>query len=121
MGKSMPPRIPRACRKRGCAKTTTDRSGYCEEHRNTGWENHQQGKSRHERGYGTKWDRLRLVVLSRDKHLCQQCLREGRATEAGTVDHITPKAHGGTDAESNLQSLCWPCHYRKTATERNRT
>ncbi|MEM8006734.1 HNH endonuclease, partial [Morganella morganii subsp. sibonii] len=25
----MPPRIPRACRKRGCAKTTTDRSGYC--------------------------------------------------------------------------------------------
>ncbi|MBX9341833.1 HNH endonuclease, partial [Morganella morganii] len=22
--------------------------------------------------------------------------------------------------ESNLQSLCWPCHYRKTATERNR-
>ncbi|HHE4876831.1 HNH endonuclease [Morganella morganii] len=117
----MPPRIPRACRKRGCAKTTTDRSGYCEEHRNTGWENHQQGKSRHERGYGTKWDRLRLVVLSRDKHLCQQCLREGRVTEAKTVDHITPKAHGGTDAESNLQSLCWPCHYRKTATERNRT
>ncbi|MDM9285683.1 HNH endonuclease, partial [Providencia rettgeri] len=25
----MPPRIPRACRKRGCTKTTTDRSGYC--------------------------------------------------------------------------------------------
>ncbi|HCR3444643.1 TPA: HNH endonuclease [Morganella morganii] len=116
----MPPRIPRACRKRGCAKTTTDRSGYCEEHRNTGWENHQQGKSRHERGYGTKWDKLRTAVLSRDKHLCQQCLREDRATEAKTVDHITPKAHGGTDAESNLQSLCWPCHYRKTATERNR-
>ncbi|MDM8753002.1 HNH endonuclease [Morganella morganii] len=116
----MPPRIPRACRKRGCAKTTTDRSGYCEEHRNTGWENHQQGRSRHERGYGTKWDRLRTGVLNRDKHLCQQCLREGWATEAKTVDHITPKAHGGTDAESNLQSLCWPCHYRKTATERNR-
>ena len=40
----MPPRIPRACRKRGCAKTTTDHSGYCNEHINTGWENHQQGK-----------------------------------------------------------------------------
>ncbi len=116
----MPPRIPRACRKRGCAKTTTDHSGYCNEHINTGWENHQQGKSRHERGYGTKWDKLRAVILTRDMHLCQQCLREGRAAEAKTVDHITPKAHGGTDAESNLQSLCWPCHYRKTATERNR-
>ena len=54
----MPPRIPRACRKRGCAKTTTDRSGYCEEHRNTGWENHQQGKSRHERGYISVWTKI---------------------------------------------------------------
>ena len=46
----MPKKIPRACRKHGCRNTTTDRSGYCDEHRNTGWENHQQGKSRHERG-----------------------------------------------------------------------
>ncbi|EIV3153601.1 HNH endonuclease [Escherichia coli] len=28
------------------------------------------------------------------------------------------KAHGGTDADSNLQSLCWPCHKAKTARER---
>ncbi|HBA9780688.1 TPA: HNH endonuclease, partial [Escherichia coli] len=27
-------------------------------------------------------------------------------------------AHGGTDADSNLQSLCWPCHKAKTARER---
>ncbi|TAI73971.1 HNH endonuclease, partial [Klebsiella pneumoniae] len=26
----MPALIPRACRKRGCSGTTTDRSGYCE-------------------------------------------------------------------------------------------
>ncbi|HBZ0631051.1 TPA: HNH endonuclease, partial [Klebsiella pneumoniae] len=26
----MPALIPRACRKRGCPSTTTDRSGYCE-------------------------------------------------------------------------------------------
>ncbi|WP_272575920.1 HNH endonuclease, partial [Providencia sp. PROV273] len=41
----------------------------------------------------------------------------GRAVEAKTVDHIKPKAHGGTDDDSNLQSLCWPCHKRKTARE----
>ncbi len=34
----MPPRIPRACRKQGCAKTTTERNGYCEDHQNLGWE-----------------------------------------------------------------------------------
>ena len=39
----MPALIPRGCRKHGCRNTTTDRSGYCDEHRNTGWENHQQG------------------------------------------------------------------------------
>lgn len=52
----MPALIPRACRKRGCAGTTTDRSGYCEKHRNEGWQQYQQGKSRHERGYGSQWD-----------------------------------------------------------------
>ncbi|MBD2815251.1 HNH endonuclease, partial [Xenorhabdus sp. Flor] len=29
-----------------------------------------------------------------------------------------PKAHGGTDALTNLELLCWACHRRKTATER---
>ncbi|KLU13985.1 HNH endonuclease [Xenorhabdus griffiniae] len=116
----MPPRIPRACRKRGCPKTTTDRSGYCNDHLHTGWQNHQQGKNRHERGYGSKWDKLRASVKQRDKQLCQQCLRGGRAVTGVTVDHITPKAHGGTDELSNLQLLCWSCHKRKTATERLR-
>ncbi|EPV3315779.1 HNH endonuclease, partial [Enterobacter hormaechei] len=55
----MPAAIPRACRKRGCSGTTTDRSGYCEHHRNEGWQQHQRGQSRHQRGYGSKWDRLR--------------------------------------------------------------
>ncbi|EML2487243.1 HNH endonuclease [Providencia rettgeri] len=114
----MPPRIPRACRKHGCSKTTTDRSGYCQDHISTGWESHQPGKSRHERGYGSKWDKIRPRILQRDKHLCQNCLP--RAVEAKTVDHIIPKAHGGTDDDNNLQSLCWPCHKTKTATERLR-
>ncbi|MDU3907922.1 MAG: HNH endonuclease signature motif containing protein [Citrobacter portucalensis] len=116
----MPALIPRACRKRGCPGTTTDRSGYCEKHRNEGWQQRQQGKSRHERGYGSKWDVIRARILKRDNHLCQNCLRTGRAVAAKTVDHIKAKAHGGTDDDSNLESLCWPCHRHKTATERTR-
>ncbi|MDU4356990.1 MAG: HNH endonuclease signature motif containing protein [Phytobacter diazotrophicus] len=114
----MPALIPRACRKRGCPDTTTDRSGYCDKHRNEGWEQHQQGRSRHQRGYGSKWEIRRARILSRDNHLCQSCLKEGRAVPAVTVDHIKPKAQGGTDDDANLQSLCWPCHRRKTATEK---
>lgn len=68
--------------------------------------------SRHDRGYGTAWDKLRLRILKRDKHLCQGCLP--RPTPATQVDHITPKAKGGTDDEDNLQSLCAPCHEAKT-------
>lgn len=90
----MPALIPRACRKRGCPGTTTDRSGYCEKHRNEGWQQHQQGKSRHERGYGSQWDVRRARILKRDNHLCQNCLRLGLAVPATTVDHIKAKAHG---------------------------
>jgi 5-methylcytosine-specific restriction protein A len=58
--------------------------------------------------------------------LCQQCKREGRLTPVGGtpysayVDHIIPKAEGGTDAESNLETLCRSCHTKKTDQEKNR-
>lgn len=88
----MPPRIPRTCRKPGCPKTTAERSGYCDAHRGQSWENYQQGKSRHQRGYGTKWDKLRVTILQRDKYLCQICLRNRLATAAKTVTFRTKKA-----------------------------
>lgn len=71
--------------------------------------------SRHERGYGSAWDRIRLQALKRDNCLCQPCLKAGRITEAREVDHIKPKAQGGTDDLANLQSICSPCHSQKTA------
>ena len=73
--------------------------------------------SRQERGYGAAWDRLRAVVLRRDNHLCQPCLRTGRPTQATEVDHIKPKAEGGTNEADNLQAICSPCHAAKTKDE----
>jgi 5-methylcytosine-specific restriction protein A len=80
-----------------------------------------QRTSRHERGYGTAWDRLRAQILRRDGYLCLTCQANGRVEIATQVDHIMPKAKGGTDDPLNLQSLCAPCHKAKTDDELGRT
>jgi 5-methylcytosine-specific restriction protein A len=41
----------------------------------------------------------------------------GRPTPATQVDHIKPKAKGGTDDDDNLQSICHDCHTEKTRIE----
>jgi 5-methylcytosine-specific restriction protein A len=77
-------------------------------------------RSRHERGYGTAWDKLREEVMRRDMRLCQPCLRKDRVAAAHAVDHIKPKAKGGTDDLDNLQAICRSCHLDKTMTDSGR-
>jgi 5-methylcytosine-specific restriction enzyme A len=77
-------------------------------------------KSRHERGYGTAWDKLRKEVMARDQRLCQPCLRNGLVIAAHAVDHIVQKAAGGTDELTNLQAICRACHIDKTMTDNGR-
>jgi 5-methylcytosine-specific restriction enzyme A len=69
------------------------------------------------RGYGWRWQKLRDQVL-REEPLCRACLGHGRTAAATDVDHVVPKARGGTDARSNLQGLCSPCHKAKTVADR---
>jgi len=114
-------RTSKPCRK--CRKALTRcPSGYCEKCKpdeETNWGGWQQQKgNRHARGYGSSWDKLRLTILERDEGLCQICLKEDIITRATHIDHIVPKARGGTDVHGNLQALCKACHDRKTATER---
>lgn len=118
----MPPAPKRVCTYPGCTALTT--TGRCNTHRTVGkWGDPRRG-TRQERGYGSTWDKLRLVVLARDRYLCQceQCqggkLRLSVATE---VDHRISKAHGGTDALDNLQAINRECHRRKTAEETGKT
>lgn len=40
---------------------------------------------------------------------------------ATEVDHITPKAKGGTDDADNLQAINAECHKRKTAEDEGRS
>jgi 5-methylcytosine-specific restriction protein A len=76
--------------------------------------------TRHERGYGSAWDKLRAVILQRDAGLCQPCRQRGTVTVATEVDHIIGKESGGTDDSLNLQSICRPCHKAKSAREGRR-
>ena len=70
--------------------------------------------SRHERGYGSDWEQLRLRILRRDRYMCQCDECKGRRRPATHVDHIVRKADGGTDDPSNLRSLNADCHKRIT-------
>lgn len=68
------------------------------------------------RGYcSASWRRTRLAVIARDQGICQIC--GGIVDKYAQIDHIVPKAEGGSDAMSNLRLLCHPCHSRRTATE----
>ncbi|WP_414455028.1 HNH endonuclease [Enterobacter quasiroggenkampii] len=116
----MPPRTPKACRVRGCCSTTTDSSGYCDSHKGEGWRQYKLGQTRQQRGYGSKWEIIRARILKRDNGLCQLHIRHGIVKQASCVDHIIPKAQGGTDDDANLQSLCWRCHATKTGKEGRR-
>jgi 5-methylcytosine-specific restriction protein A len=82
-----------------------------------GWQPDSVRGNRHERGYGTAWDELRVTILDRDCGLCQPCYKVSRVTMGTQVDHIIAKAHGGTDDPSNLQTICDACHKAKTARE----
>jgi 5-methylcytosine-specific restriction protein A len=71
------------------------------------------------RGYGWAWQKLRLLILQRDP-LCKLCpiYRPGFAPKAASqVDHIVPKAQGGTDEVGNLQGACDYCNAAKGGRE----
>lgn len=112
----MPKMPPRPCTAPRCQKMAID-NGRCEDHKREAWQS-SKGKSRHERGYGSKWYKLRDLVLKRDSYLCQTCLRNGIITQAKEVDHIKNKASGGSDSLDNLESICTDCHKKKTIKER---
>lgn len=111
----MPARTPKPCRDQLCRNTTRYAHGYCDEHADQAkaWSRGRAGRGRG----GRAWRRIRDAVMVRDRHLCQACKRQGIATPAESVDHITPEAEGGRTTPANLEALCSPCHKAKTQDE----
>ena len=74
-----------------------------------------QGKKNWGNGRGGRaWRRIKDKIHLRDGYTCQNCKR---VTDKLECDHIINTAQGGTDDESNLQSLCVDCHKAKTLKE----
>lgn len=66
----------------------------------------------------TPWRKLRAQKLLMNP-LCEECERKGILTPAQMVDHIVPINKGGAALDiDNLQSLCNPCHNRKSAMDK---
>ena len=64
------------------------------------------------------WEAARTYVMYRDRYTCRLCGTRRRAREL-EVDHITEIGDGGAALEySNLQTVCRPCHRRKSAEAR---
>lgn len=114
----MPYAAPKPCRQRGCAKITTDKRGFCDEHRKHSWDQGANGEKRetaYRRGYGRDWREIRDIVL-REEPLCRPCNAEGRLVYATELDHIDGDT--GNNARENLQPICVQCHAKKTARDR---
>ena len=86
--------------------------------------------SRHTRGYGSAWNRIRVIVLKRDGNLCQceRCKTEGRIAIATEVDHVVSRTKAKslgwteerTEHPNNLQAINSVCHERKTIEEQGK-
>lgn len=60
--------------------------------------------------YPENWQELRLKVLARDGYKCRRCGANLRGVFYREVHHIIALGRGGTNAMSNLISLCDKCH-----------
>lgn len=55
------------------------------------------------------WRTLRALVLA-EEPLCRWC-----GQPSTCVDHIVPRASGGTDGRANLAGSCQPCNLSRGA------
>lgn len=111
----MPKRPKSPCKQPGCPNVSD--GPYCEAHAKA----NPDRPSAASRGYDSRWRKARKVYLQRHP-LCVRCEQAGRVVPGTVVDHKIP--HRGQRSlfwdEDNWQTLCKPCHDRKTRLEDQR-
>ena len=119
--KSMPRKPKRPCSYPGCPKLVDGQ--YCEEHQKLVTAQYNKyGRDDFSKSFykSPAWLLIKKRQLERQP-FCEECLKNGQRKKATMVDHIVPIKQGGDKFSfSNLQSLCWACHSRKSAQEGSR-
>lgn len=101
----------RPCAEHGCDQLVAGTR--CDEHRKV---EQNESRARNRRNvYGPEWPAIRSKKL-RKNPTCERC-----GAPATVVDHRTPLRYfanrRAAHTPSNLQSMCKPCHDRKTVNE----
>lgn len=102
------------CADPGCAELCS--GTYCEKHARPKrqWTRRPDTRpSANARGYDYDWRKTRAAFLKAHPW----CMADECTEKATDVDHIMPRAKGGTDEWDNLQALCHSHHSSKTARE----
>ena len=117
----MPWKAPKPCGYPGCRELTAEQ--YCAAHKRkvaSDYNRYQRNKPVQSFYESAEWRQVREMKLRRDP-FCEECRRANIIATARIVDHIVPISQGGSRLDmENLQSLCKPCHARKSALEGSR-
>jgi len=92
----------------------------CKKVSNKTYDNTMRAKDRTKIYNSRQWKNIRVKALVRDEFMCVMCRANGIDTKAEEVDHILElqdRQDLAFDLD-NLQSLCKPCHSKKTAKEK---
>lgn len=106
----------RECRVNGCHNLT--RNGYCNKHLNLKNERHRAYDKTTRDKWAAAFYKSKVWKVAREKSLalhyglCQDCLAQGKMTDAEMVHHIKPLREYPELAtvQSNLRPLCNRCH-----------
>lgn len=71
------------------------------------------GNDRRPRPRTSLSNKVRFLILKRDKYVCQICGRSGANGYQLHIDHKVPRAKGGSDSMDNLWVLCSICNSGK--------
>ena len=71
-------------------------------------------RTKHTRPEPLEYEKQKRRIRARDSHRCVSCLR-GYAQGELHVHHVLPLSRLGTNFDSNLVTLCHPCHNKQHA------